>query len=175
VLAAQAWPASAGAAAAADGELAIRDRRSGAVHRWRAAAVAAGDALVAGRLRPVDSPAWAPPSGWGAVESLAELPGQPLDLRPLPGERPEAVRGRWERLVHAASVDAGALEALAPTFTEMVAQEGWSLPVTLPLERLQELVHESLVAGSRHADLVVLAERIKLLLPPAVRPAPRGA
>ena len=154
---------------AIDGPLAICDRRTGAVHRWRASAVKAGGALIAGRLRAHDAPSWRAPNGWDAVEALDALDGEPLDLRPLPGERPEAIRQRWEQLVHAAAGNGGALDALAGALDAMVAQEGWVLPVTLPHDALQEAVHEALRSGARHAGVLALAERIRLALPSTAR------
>lgn len=156
-----------------DGPLAVRDVRTGAVHRWRAAAVAVDGALAAGRLRPADAAPWAAPSGWAAVDALADLDGEPLDLRPLPGERPDAVRRRWERLVEAARRP-GALEALAAPLAELAGQQDWSLPVSVPHDAVQELVHAALRAGSTRPALATLAERVNLAVPGAPSSQPTG-
>lgn len=149
-----------------EGPLAVRDVRTGATHRWRVAAVAAGGALVGGRLRGPDAEPWSPPAGWAAVDALDDLDGEPLDLRPLPGDRPDAVRRRWERLV-AAARRPEALEPLAGALADLAGQDGWSLPVSVPHEAVQELVHAALRAGARRPELVALAERVNLALPDA--------
>ncbi len=149
---------------AIDGPLAVRDVRTGRTLRWRVSAVVVPGALIDGRLRAADAAPWDAPAGWSAVDALAELEGEPLDLRPLPGERPDAVRRRWALLVAAAATP-GALGPLAASLADLAAQEAWSLPVALPHDAVQELVHAALRAGSRRATLVALAERVNLVLP----------
>ena len=150
----------------AEGPLAVTDRRTGAVHRWRVAAVAVDGALVDGRLRRSSAGAWVPPAGWAALGALDDLDGEPLDLRPLAGEQFAAVRRRWDALV-AATASPDALVALAPALAVLVGQEGWGLPVPLPLERAQEAVHAALATGVGTAPLDRLADRLNLAWPPS--------
>lgn len=160
---------AAGAVLVADGPLAVTDVRTGAVHRWRVSAVAVDGAVVDGRLRPTGAEPWHPAAGWGAMTALDDLAGAPLDLRPVAGERFDAVRRRWDALVTAAAQSDEALVALAPALGQLAAQDGWGLPVPLALERAQEVVHAALARRVHHPAVDRLADRLDLVTP--ARPA----